>query len=622
MGDLNLNTNVNTGTTYGSGTGDPIPAGNTTGTPATAGTPASGQTLPIAQDSSSSAAGQTTPAAVVIGTPGGPLLSPPIVSSVVVSTPSGSGTGAPQLDANGNVIPPQVDANGNAIPPQFDANGNVIPPQFDANGNVIAPQFDANGNVIPPQFDANGHVIPPQFDANGNVIPPQVDASGNIISTNVVTSVNDVTSSLTGALAALDTGAITFTEDGYATSVESFAALFGNTLQTGQDTITAQIEALKLMPDDTPGKMEMLNFLNAVSEAITELQDLLRTMQSSDAKSAQGRIEAQLDSSLAKVNAQLEAIQESKEKAEDASKKANTLEKLGLSTQAINIIIMVVMVIVAIPAIIGTFIANPVAGAIVCAFLIVCIVDMAMKIAGEDGVFTEMSNGIGELVSMAYAELDPTASQDEIDAVALSCKVIVCAAIIAAVVWANPSVALLVGAGGIASMVSSCEIGSEIARLSGADESTQMWCEFAVTCATMVVCLAGSLKTGGLAIADDVVNVTNKLAQNALALSAKLGTRGAQAVIAVSTSVTQSLLSTGEAVVNNNLMDIYADMAQITADADSEAAIKDALIKVLKDIIKKLQDAISGVNDFLGTLNTMQSNLYSNLSANALSFPG
>lgn len=615
MGDLNLNTNVNSGNAYGSGTGDAIPTGNITSTPAAAGSSDSEQILPVTRDSSSSAAVDTPPAAVVIGTAGSPLLSPPVVSSVMISTPSTGGTATPQLDANGNVIPPQVDANGNVITPQFDADGNLIPPQF-----------DADGNFVPAQFDADGNVIPPQLDANGNVIPPQLDASGNVISTNVVTSVNDLTSSLNGALAALDTGAITFTEDGYATSVESFVALFGNTLQTGQDTISAQIEALKLMPDDTPGKMEMMNFLNAVSAAITELQDLLRTMQSSDAKSAKSRIEAQLDSSLAKVNTQLAAIQDSIEEAEKASKKAAALEKIGLSSQAINIIIMVVMIIVSIPAIIGTFIANPLAGAIVAAFLIVCIVDMGMKIAGEDGVFTKMAEGI-ETMTIAIMDscedtFDITISQKDRDIACLGMKMAITGIMIAAVVWANPSVALLVGAGGIASMVSACEIGSEIARLAGADESTQMWCEFAVTCTTMVVCLAGSLKTGGLAVADDVVNVTNKLAQNALALSSRLGSRGAQAVISVSTSVTQSLLATGEAVVNKNLMDIYANMAQITADADSEAAIKDALIKVLKDIIKKLQEAISGVNDFLGTLNTMQSNMYSNLSANALSFPG
>lgn len=617
MSSMNLNTSVQ------SGMGN-VNVNQAVSTEQTA--PAAPSTTLGPLDTTSTAAGQPAPV-VYSAASQAPVLSTPIVTTSSVRPPTNeqvanavAATGAAITDTITTQNDQSTGEPGATTEEQADAGTQFAPVTTNQDNTDSGDGQSGSGNQNPGTntvTNTTGTVSTEDGEAvaGANTV---AGASANFNVNNLSTTSTD----LNALLDQINAGALEIDPSAYTSNPDSFTSIMNNTLTSGLEIINSQMAQLQALPD-SPGKVQMIDYLRAVSEAIVELQEMIKSIQATDSESSRDRTQAQLDSNLARAATQLDAIKEQAEEQAKSAKKEKALEKIGLSSQAINIIIMVVMVIVAIPAIIA---AGPVGGAIIAAFIIACLVDMIMKICGEDGVFENLATGIGKLTNLMIDSCEDTfgitVDQRDRDIASLVMKVVVTAAIIAGVVIASPSTALLVCSSGISSMISACEIGSESARLAGADESTQMWAEFAVTCATIVVTAVGAWKSGGLAVAEDVVGVSSKLAQNALNIAGQFGRRGATIAMDVGVALTTAGLETGNSVINYQLQNIYADMATIQADADSEVAIKDALIKVLKDIIKKLQEAINGFSDFLGTLNTMQENVYTNLSANALSFPG
>lgn len=615
---MNLNTSVQSG--MGSvNVGQAIPTEQTA--------PAVPATTLGPVDTTSTAAGQPAVAVAYNASSQAPVLSSPVV--IAASTQAATHAQAAQVAAatsynSSDTSTTQTNQStgepGATTEQQADAGTQFAPVTTNQDNSQSGDGDSGSGN---PNAQTDATVVASTTTEGEET----VDGANSAVKTTATAALDPsklstTASDLEALLEQINNGTLNIDPSAYTTNPDSFNAIMGNTLTSGLEIINSQMAALQALPD-SPEKVQMMDYLKAVSEAIVELQEMIKTIQATDSESSRDRTQAQLDSNLAKAQIQLDAIKEQAEEQAKSAKKEKALEKVGLSSQAINIIIMVVMVIVAIPAIIA---AGPVGGAIIAAFIIACLVDMIMKTCGVDGVFDNLATGLGKmtiaLIDSCEETFNITVDQRDRDIACLVMKVVVTAAIIAGVVIASPSTALLVCSSGISSMISACDIGSESARLAGASESTQSWAEFGVTCATIVITAVGSWKSGGLAVAEDVVGVTSKLAQNALNIAAQFGRRGATIAMDVGVSLTTAGLETGNAVVNYQLQNIYADMATIQADADAEVAIKDALIKVLKDIIKKLQDAITGFGDFLGTLNTMQENVYKNLSANALTFPG
>lgn len=608
MSSMNLNTSVQ------SGMGG-VNVGQVVSTEATA--PAAPQTTLGPMDTTSTATGQ--PAAVVYSAPSqAPVLSTPIVTTTTVR-PLTNEQMASVVAANGSAITETITTPNNQSTGE---PGTTTEQQADAGTQFAPVTTNQENNQSGDGDSSSGN---PNTQTGTNVAAATSTDTGDAVGAIANLDINKLSSTTTDLNALLDqinAGTLEIDPSAYTSNPDSFTSIMGNTLTAGLEIINAQMAQLNALPD-SPEKVQMMDYLRAVSEAIIELQEMIKSIQATDSGSARERTQAQLDSSLARAQTQLDAIKEQAEEQAKSAKKEKALEKIGLSSQAINIIIMVVMVIVAIPAIIA---AGPVGGAIIAAFIIACLVDMIMKIAGEEGLFEQMATGIGK---MTIAMIDScedtfgiTVDQRDRDIACLVMKTVITAAIIAGVVIASPSTALLVCSSGMASMISACDIGSESARLAGADEKVQMWAEFAVTCATIVVTVAASFGTKGLTATSDALSATTGLAARMISLSQKLGSRGASIAMDVGSSLTSVTLETGNSVINYQLQNIYADMATIQADADADAAVKDALIQVLKDIIKKLQEAINGYSEFVGSLNTMQENNYKNLSANALTFPG
>lgn len=405
---------------------------------------------------------------------------------------------------------------------------------------------------------------------------------------------------------------------GYVNDPANSLQFMQNTVQLAEDTVKTQMMLVNQMPDG-PDKFQMMDFLRAVSQAIQELQKILREMQAFDSGSARARSVAQQDSATDKLNTQLDAIKELAQKNADAAKKQATMDKLGMSNGAFQIVMTLVITLIMMPAIIS---AGP-AGAVLLAVLLAVVISQIVKTAGgcDKDLMGYMMQG-AQLAAEGMFPNDPHAQA--IAAVVM--KALFASVVVAVCLAAGPGVGLSVGASLITSAFSAGTFGSDIAKLAGADEKTQMWAEFASTCIVMVATMAsaaGAIKAGlGVTkAAEDLGGIVGKLAQKAADISAKIGPK-ATAVIKYSTNpdiwggVTNAGLSAASATYGWNYEHIQMDILNIQANLDSEVVQKDAIIAMLKEIIKKLLDAVNGVNSDLSVLNETMSKNYHNLSMN------
>ncbi len=437
-------------------------------------------------------------------------------------------------------------------------------------------------------------------------------------------------------------------DDGYVPNANTPGGLATNGLQMGQDSIESMLNTLRGMTS-SPKAMELIRFLTARSEAISDLQAALQRILGQDAELKTKRATAQYDASTDKAQSQIDAAKEMADKQASADKKQATMDKLGLSGSAVGIIVTVVMILISLPAIIGAGIP---AGLIIAAFLIAVLVDQIMKAAGEEkGVFDHMMDGINKMVDgmidLHEKLWNVTVSDKDRDIAKVAFRLAAVISITAVAIVCCPSAALMAGSAGFMAMTSSANVGGEIAKLAGADENTQNWVEFGVESAVMIAAMAASFKvntattqiekgTGMLSKALDKTSAfIGKTAERAgqlfdkaidsagVGFSASVKIEKAAKVITnpnILMTTTQVGLATAKTVTSVRLANLNADIADIQGNAEADAIEMDAIITFLKNAIKQMQESMSGFNDMIATIGESANNSRQGLS-NALSYP-
>lgn len=524
--------------------------------------------------------------------------------------------------------PPAEDPSGSSIgtaplpPDTTSEDGTTVAP----DGTTVAP----DGTTIAP----DGTTVAP----DGTTIAPD--------GTTVVNPSGAGTLDLEGLEGNLEvllndtdgTGAITRLFNGeYVDDPEDFAGMLNNNLTYAKESIDSQLTYLKSLPD-SPEKTNLINFLTAVSEAIGELQETIREMQSFNSEAARTRATAQMERTTMTLDSTLDAIQEMGDERVKSAKKEAAMGKLGLSSEAISIIVTSIMILATIPV----MIANPVAGVIIMTVLIAVLIDQAMKAAGmEKGLFDYMMDGVETAVNWGMDQFEAmtgvTVSQDWRDGFSMVAKAMVIYAIVATTAVFSPAAA----ATALPAMMEAAGIGTTLARLCGGDEKVQQWVEFGLTCAVMIATIAVSLKAGeagkviqqGADVASSAMNrvgqVVTRMGDSLSAIGSRLGESipsGIMKAIRYCTkpdvilTVASTISQTAYVTVNYQNARLQSNIAELQGEMDAEIIAKDAIVAVLKDIIKKLLDALSGMNEALETLNTMQATKYQDLSQ-SIGFP-
>lgn len=254
----------------------------------------------------------------------------------------------------------------------------------------------------------------------------------------VTSDLQTVTNSGLSALADMEAGSFSVDENGYALNPDTVTSLMGNTLQSSLDSVNAQIAVLQQLPDDFPGKMDMLSFLQSVSSAITELKELLAEMQAFDPKSAHARMQNSLDQAKESLNSASSlltgmSLDDLIEQSGLSPWEAQRLEKainLMQSGNAANLLWAMDII----TDILGD---NPNLltenSAFVTALVTSCIVDAALEYGGYNyGVLNSLQEMLDTVLNTASN--DPSVDPSARDATILALKMTMTAAIIMAVV--------------------------------------------------------------------------------------------------------------------------------------------------------------------------------------------
>lgn len=407
----------------------------------------------------------------------------------------------------------------------------------------------------------------------------------------------------------------------YVDSPGEIGSVLTNQLVLTQETINDQIAFLKSLPGSVndPESQNLINILTKISEAIGALQEVLREMQSFNSEAAMARSQATIDRTNSTLESTLEQIKEMGDKRIEAAKKERALGSVGLTTQSLSIVITCLLIIAAIPLLI----ANPAAGAVVMTVLIAVLVDQSMKASGmEEGLFDKMMDGIDQM-------FEGIADEKTREALQVVFKSVVIITIVAVTAACSPMAAATV----LPSLMEAAGIGAQIAKLCGADEETQQWVEFGLTCAVMICTIVVSFKSGAGKLAADAAEVSARISERvgsgvtkAMNAISSVGNRMSQSssrlvriireviepdnILAMATAVSQVTEST----MNYQYNMIQRDITLSQGGIDAEIAAKDAIVAMLKDIIKKLLDSLQGLSDALGTINSMSSSMYRNLA--------
>jgi hypothetical protein len=526
---------------------------------------------------------------------------------------------------------PSVDATGQGTPISTMPNVNIGPtdtlstdssdpavlrrtPIGTAQSPMLSPSLGNTSNPSATAYRSAAPQDPQEIDT-----PPSdtsaTDTSGTITTGNITTNLTGNENIILGNADG------TFFNPVFGSNYVDFpsdiAGALTNQLVLTQETIDSQISFLKSLPgsENDPETQNLINILTKISEAIGELQEVLREMQSFNSEAAMARSQATIDRTNSTLEATLEQIKEMGDQRVESAKKEQQLGSVGLTTQSLSIIITCLLIIAAIPLLI----ANPAAGAVVMTVLIAVLVDQSMKASGmEEGLFDKMMDGIDKM-------FEGIADEKTREALQVVFKSVVIIAIVGATAACSPMAAATV----LPSLMEAAGIGAQIAKLCGADEDTQQWVEFGLTCAVMLCTIVVSFKSGAGKLAADAAEVSARISERVgrsiMNLSDRIGgfanqfpklSRVLKEVFSPDNllTITTAVAQVTEGTMNYKYSMIQRDITLSQGGIDAEIAAKDAIVAMLKDIIKKLLDSLQGISEAMGTLNSMSTSMYRNLA--------
>lgn len=321
---------------------------------------------------------------------------------------------------------------------------------------------------------------------------------------------------------------------------------------------------------DGPEKTLFLNYLKAIGQALTALQETIYAMQAAQSGTAKSANKAKLDMQLNDLDKQQRAA----DKLAEQTKKIRSMGPIGkIFDWLIKIIILAF-----------AFFMGPIAFMLALAYFTDSVVHAAMgsKKTGVQIMFDKIAESIKP------------------DAAAVAVKVILACAI--CVVQANPYLIMQI-------FLTDSRIIQDCVKVCGGDkmaqEITAMIVNMIIQIAIMVIAI---IVTGGSAtsvIAAKVAEILSKAAKIALETASKIITiaRYVMCIIMASLQITQSSIQ-----LNNSV--VQANMVMIKGDAEKYSEEIQAIIKALTKMIQKLLQLLQGNSESIVTISNFQAKKY------------
>ena len=353
-------------------------------------------------------------------------------------------------------------------------------------------------------------------------------------------------------------------------------------------TWVASAEASVAKFPESPEKTGMLNFLRAISKALTAFTELLYALQTADSSKIREATSAKLETALDQIEEQRKAIQKQLSAAHKEDKKG----KMGVMGKILQGAAIAGLLLGACIA----FFCNPI-GPFVACLLLTQAADMTMKLAGQKGIWEHVFQEVDKVVEIACKAMG--ISDKAVSGLQIATKVVIACAIIAPICCSTGI--FLGGAEVIKSMVND----SDIIKDKKAQMVIGMVIDVTVALAQIVVCIAlmcppfTAIGTAGL------------FAE--LGTFSKIGVTAAQ-LMALSATLIMGCMSMVESTNQILVSKIRMDLNKSLGNIEEDIVLKKMLIDLLKKLIKSLQESMQGFADAVKLTQTSLASMWSNLN--------
>jgi hypothetical protein len=428
------------------------------------------------------------------------------------------------------------------------------------------------------------------------------------------------------------------TADGLFSPPINPAQFFNNGGKLSQELYPTLVKQAASMPAGAD-KVRFMDFLLHVQTALTEFQDLLRSIESRDSKGAVERGKAKLEATLAKIETQRKEQEKMNKKAEEAAAKQKILGPL----MAIFAFLFVILLAVILLVFAMTLLMTGPAGWMAISMLVCTMVDQFATMIGKKPFlmqkFVEAIITISDkMVESAHANDNLTAEQMK-NAKTVG-KTVIVSLVMALTVAMNPLVFVVGGVGALVAFLQESHIVRDMQMMEGKSEMdasmAEMFATIAVTAVFVIAALVGALvcppalmsgvasavssafARAGQFAADLLTQMLTFLLRSTDVVAKAVKTIMAFMRVVLDPEVLVSLTSLGlqttSSVITYRYESLLADIAIIQGRMDSEVELKEATIMILKKMIKQLIDGLQGTGDEIKQVGQLLKKTHSSVS--------
>ncbi|MBS4168095.1 type III secretion system translocon subunit SctE [Parachlamydia sp. AcF125] len=403
------------------------------------------------------------------------------------------------------------------------------------------------------------------------------------------------------------------------TMLDAFSAQVGtNAISTAQEMIS-NAKTLALDLPNVPMRAEILDFMKAISDALTQLQQEIYLIQNQDAIKSKDLGKAELDIQLNKLEKQKEELKKQRESGKPGMGIFNSIMKVLGPIMTVLTVIIAIFTMGAGAGLLGV--------AVAAAAIAYTVADQALTASGKPGVMSYVMKGLTEAIKAIIP--GPSAFQTAMDMIIKTVAII---ALTALIMTANPMVGMTVGIQAIGQAVMESNIIQNLVKFMGGDEmAQQITAMVLVTVATVVASIAFMVFTFFIQaelipqqIAQTVANVAKTLIQQ-LTKMAQLAEKVADMILKFAKSqlleiaqISVQLLSSGLDAAQSGIQ-IRSQLKQAAlalekADLEADMQMMNAMIKLLRKIIDSLTSGMPIQSEAISEISTLKTHLWSSQS--------
>ncbi|EFB41041.1 MULTISPECIES: type III secretion system translocon subunit SctE [Parachlamydia] len=401
--------------------------------------------------------------------------------------------------------------------------------------------------------------------------------------------------------------------------LDPFSAQVGtNAINLGKEMIS-QATTLALNLPNVPMKAEILDFMKAISDALTKLQEQIYLIQNQDASKAKELGKAELDKQLNKLAEQKKQMEDQRKSGKPGLGIFNSIMKVLGPISTVFSVVIAVLTLGAGAGLIGV--------AVAAAAIAYTVADQALTASGKQGVMGYAMQALTAAIKAAIP--GPPALQMAMDMII---KTVAIVALTALVMTANPMVGMTVGLQAIGQATMQSNVIQNLVKLMGGDEmAQQITAMVLVTVATVVASLAFMVVTFFLQaelipfqIAETVAKVAKTLVET-LTKMASLAEKISDAILKIARMQLLDIAQIANQLLSNGLdaahsaIEIRSQLqqaAQVLAKAELEADMQvlNAMIKLLRKIIDNLTAGMPAEAEAISEIGTLKTHIWQSQS--------